>query len=81
MWTDLGFAQVLRRGLVAGLAHAIMVSSAGAASADGPLTLAGSQLEPVTWNALAGWTADDHLAPAPHRLVLRQHAAAWWPIR
>jgi peptidoglycan lytic transglycosylase A len=62
MWTDRGFAQVLSRGLVAGLVHAIMVFSAGAASADGPLTLAGSQLEPVTWSALAGWAADDHLA-------------------
>jgi membrane-bound lytic murein transglycosylase A len=62
MWTDRDFAQVLRRGLVAGLVDAIMCFSAGAASADGPLKLAGSQLEPVTWSGLAGWTADDHLA-------------------
>jgi membrane-bound lytic murein transglycosylase A len=62
MWTDRGFAQVLRRGLAAGLVHAIMVFSAAAASADGPLKLAGGQLEPVTWRELAGWVADDHLA-------------------
>ena len=38
-----------------------MCFSAGAASAEGPLKLAGSQLEPVKWSELAGWTADDHL--------------------
>jgi len=26
----------------------------------GPLTLRDSQLEPIDWNALAGWAADDH---------------------
>src|SRR6266545_747433 len=62
MWTDRGFAQVLGRGAVAGLVAAIMCFSAGAASAEGPLKLAGSQLEPVKWSELAGWTADDHLA-------------------
>ena len=36
--------------------------SANAASADEPLKLADSQLEPVKWTELAGWTADDHLA-------------------
>jgi membrane-bound lytic murein transglycosylase A len=61
MWTDRGFAQVLGRGVVAGLVNAIMCFSAGAASAEGPLKLAGSQLEPVKWSELAGWTADDHL--------------------
>src|SRR5215831_11240380 len=32
------------------------------ASAQQPLKLSGSQLEPVKWSQLAGWTADDHLA-------------------
>jgi membrane-bound lytic murein transglycosylase A len=32
------------------------------ASAQLPLKLSGSQLEPVKWTELAGWTADDHLA-------------------
>jgi membrane-bound lytic murein transglycosylase A len=32
------------------------------ASAQLPLKLSGSQLEPVQWSELAGWTADDHLA-------------------
>jgi membrane-bound lytic murein transglycosylase A len=39
-----------------------MCFSAGAESAEGPLKLAGSQLEPIKWSELAGWTADDHLA-------------------
>ena len=67
MWTNPGFAQVLgrqvlRRGVVAGLVQAIVCFSAGAASAEGPLKLAGSQLEPVKWSELTGWPADDHLA-------------------
>jgi membrane-bound lytic murein transglycosylase A len=62
MWTDRGFPQVLGRGVVAGLVVAIMCFSAGAASPEGPLKLTGSQLEPVKWSELAGWTADDHLA-------------------
>jgi membrane-bound lytic murein transglycosylase A len=33
-----------------------------AASAEGPLKFAGSQLEPIKWADLAGWTTDDHLA-------------------
>src|SRR5262249_19060803 len=32
------------------------------ASAQRPLKFSGSQLEPVKWSELAGWTADDHLA-------------------
>jgi membrane-bound lytic murein transglycosylase A len=32
------------------------------ASAQLPLKLSGSQLEPVQWSELAGWAADDHLA-------------------
>jgi peptidoglycan lytic transglycosylase A len=62
MQTDRGFAQASERGVVAGLVGAILYVTAGAASAEGPLKLAGSQLEPVKWSELAGWTADDHLA-------------------
>jgi membrane-bound lytic murein transglycosylase A len=32
------------------------------ASAEEPLKLVGSQLEPIKWTELAGWSADDHLA-------------------
>jgi membrane-bound lytic murein transglycosylase A len=62
MQTDRGFAQASERGVVAGLVGAILYVTAGAASAEEPLKLAGSQLEPVKWSELAGWTADDHLA-------------------
>jgi hypothetical protein len=55
-------AQTFGRGLVASLFGAIMCLAAGGAAAEGPLKLAGSQLEPVKWSELAGWTADDHLA-------------------
>src|SRR5262249_41227807 len=47
--------------------------------AEGPLKFASSQLEPIKWSELAGWTADDHLAAfaayqASCRAVLkRQH--------
>src|SRR5258707_1283823 len=44
------------------LVGAILCSTASAASAEEPLKLAGSQLEPVNWTELAGWPADDHLA-------------------
>jgi membrane-bound lytic murein transglycosylase A len=50
------------RGAAASLLAASMCVVAGAAWAQGPLTLAGTQLEPVAWSELAGWTADDHLA-------------------
>jgi membrane-bound lytic murein transglycosylase A len=59
--TGRGFAQALERGVVAGLVGAIICFTGGA-SADGPLKLAGSQLEPIQWTELAGWTTDDHLA-------------------
>src|SRR5262245_38307120 len=53
-------------GMVAGLFGAIICFTAGAASAQEsaqePLKLTGSQLEPVKWTELAGWRADDHLA-------------------
>jgi membrane-bound lytic murein transglycosylase A len=48
--------------LVASLFGAIICLTAGAASAEGPVKLAGSQLEPLKWSELAGWAADDHLA-------------------
>jgi membrane-bound lytic murein transglycosylase A len=48
--------------LVARLFSAIMFFAATGASAEGPLQLSGTQLEPVKWSELAGWTADDHLA-------------------
>src|SRR5215470_1811860 len=48
--------------LVARLFSAIMYFAATGASAEGPLQLSGTQLEPVKWSELAGWTADDHLA-------------------
>jgi len=41
---------------------AILCFTANAASAEEPLKLADSQLEPVKWTELAGWTADDHIA-------------------
>jgi hypothetical protein len=44
------------------LVGAILCSTASGASAEEPLKLAGSQLEPVNWTDLAGWPADDHLA-------------------
>ena len=48
--------------MVAGLVGVILCLTANAASAEEPLKLADSQLEPVKWTELAGWTADDHLA-------------------
>jgi peptidoglycan lytic transglycosylase A len=50
------------RGVVASVVGVILGLTANAASAEEPLRLADSQLEPVKWTELAGWTADDHLA-------------------
>jgi membrane-bound lytic murein transglycosylase A len=50
------------RGVVAGVVGVILCLTANAASAEEPLKLADSQLEPVKWTELAGWSADDHLA-------------------
>jgi len=50
------------RAVVASLFGAILFLTANAASADEPLKLPDSQLEPAKWTQLAGWTADDHLA-------------------
>jgi membrane-bound lytic murein transglycosylase A len=48
--------------VVASLFAAILLLTANAASADEPLKLPDSQLEPIKWTEVAGWTADDHLA-------------------
>jgi membrane-bound lytic murein transglycosylase A len=55
------FAKTPMRAVVASLVGAILLTD-GAASAQEPLKLAGSQLEPVKWTELAGWSTDDHLA-------------------
>ena len=57
-----GGVQPLGRGVVASLFGAILSLTANAASADEPLKLPDSQLEPVKWTQVAGWTTDDHLA-------------------
>jgi membrane-bound lytic murein transglycosylase A len=62
MQTGRAFGQAAERGVVASLFGAIVCLTAGVASAEGPVKLAGSQLEPLKWSELAGWTADDHLA-------------------
>jgi membrane-bound lytic murein transglycosylase A len=56
------FAQPAVRGVLASLVGAILSLTASAASAEEPLKLAGSQLEPIKWADLVGWKADDHLA-------------------
>ena len=60
--TNCGGVQPLGRGVVASLFGAILSLTANAASADEPLKLPDSQLEPVKWTQVAGWTTDDHLA-------------------
>jgi hypothetical protein len=50
------------RGVVASLVGAILCCATDAASAEEPLKLTDSQLEPVKWADLVGWKADDHLA-------------------
>ena len=62
MRTDRKIAQAFARGVPVCILGAILYGTAGAASAEGPLTLAGGQLEPAKWSELTGWTADDHLA-------------------
>ena len=56
------FAKISARRLVASLAAAMLCSTPSAGSAEEPLKLAGSQLEPIKWTELAGWSADDHIA-------------------
>ena len=51
------------RAWLASIALALGLSaSALAAPGDEPLQLPGSQLEPMNWSEVEGWTADDHLA-------------------
>jgi peptidoglycan lytic transglycosylase A len=50
------------RGVVASVVGVILYLTVNAALAEEPLKLANSQLEPVKWTELAGWSADDHLA-------------------
>ena len=54
-------AQPSGRGVVSLIGATIWFMTT-AAWAEGPLKFAGSQLEPIKWSELAGWTADDHLA-------------------
>jgi membrane-bound lytic murein transglycosylase A len=56
------FVQGTVRGVAASCVGAIMCFIANGASAEEPLKLAGTQLEPIKWTEIAGWTADDHLA-------------------
>jgi membrane-bound lytic murein transglycosylase A len=56
------FAQPAVRDVLASLVGAILSLTASAASAEEPLKLADSQLEPIKWADLVGWKADDHLA-------------------
>src|SRR5262245_39094227 len=62
MQRDRAFVQIFGESLVAGLVGAIICFAATTASAEGPLKFTGSQLEPIKWAEVAGWTADDHLA-------------------
>jgi membrane-bound lytic murein transglycosylase A len=62
MKTHHWFAQPAVRGVLASVVGAILSLTASAASAEEPLKLADSQLEPAKWIEVAGWTADDHLA-------------------
>jgi peptidoglycan lytic transglycosylase A len=55
-------AQPPVRGVVASLVGLILCCAANAASAEEPVKLPDSQLEPVKWADLVGWKADDHLA-------------------
>ena len=54
------FAKTRAGGVLGSVVGAILYSTASATSE--PLKLAGSQLEPVKWTELAGWSTDDHLA-------------------
>src|SRR5215475_2925523 len=74
------FARAPGGSVFASLLGTIICFLATGALAEGPLKFASSQLEPIKWSELAGWTADDHLAAfaayqASCRAVLkRQHA-------
>lgn len=62
MKANCAFVQFIVRGVIVSIVAATLGSTANAASAEEPLKLADSQLEPVNWADLAGWTSDDHLA-------------------
>ena len=62
MKTGHWFAQPLVRGVVASLVAVILCCATDAASAEEPLKLTDSQLEPIKWADVVGWKADDHLA-------------------
>jgi membrane-bound lytic murein transglycosylase A len=62
MKSDPAFARFQLRSLVASLVGAILCLTANAGSAEEPLKLANTQLEPIEWTDIAGWAADDHLA-------------------
>src|SRR5689334_12829051 len=74
------------RWMAASFVGAILCLAASGASAEEPLKLEGTQLEPVTWSELAGWMGDDHLAAfaAFHRscqaLLKRKRADDKGPI-
>src|SRR5260370_25743348 len=62
MQTGREFAQAPGGSVIASLLGTIICFMTTGAFAEGPLKFPGSQLEPVKWSELAGWTADDHLA-------------------
>jgi membrane-bound lytic murein transglycosylase A len=55
------FAQAPGGSVFASLLGTIICFVATGALAGGPVKFASSQLEPIQWSELAGWTADDHL--------------------
>jgi membrane-bound lytic murein transglycosylase A len=62
MQTGREFASPFGHRVIASLIGATIYFTTTAAFADGLLKFSGSQLEPMKWNELAGWTADNHLA-------------------
>src|SRR5689334_13898073 len=53
---------MLRRAVLASIAAGLCFVGAACAADDDPLTLLDSQLEPIKWSDIEGWTTDDHLA-------------------
>jgi membrane-bound lytic murein transglycosylase A len=62
MQTGREFAKASGGVVVASLLGAIICLTTTGALAEGPLKFPSSQLEPIKWRELAGWTADDHRA-------------------
>ena len=54
--------QATKSRAAAALVGAIVSITGSGVLADEPLKLANTQLEPVAWTQVAGWTADNHLA-------------------